>query len=141
MSDAPRNPYEALGEAGVRALVDRFYDAMERRPDAARIRAMHAKNLAPMRERLAVFLVGWMGGPSRYGERFGAVNVPGAHAPFDIGAEERDAWLACMDEALAEVEVPAPMKIRMRELFGQMAEMCRTVEPDGSRRPQFARGA
>lgn len=133
----PSSPYAILGEAGIRALVDRFYDAMEHRPDAAHIRAMHAADLTPMRDRLATFFVGWMGGPGRYTERFGPLNVPSAHAPYDIGPADRDAWLACFDEALAGAELPVEMRTKVRELVARMAEMCRTVEEDGAVRESF----
>jgi bacterioferritin-associated ferredoxin len=58
------SPYEMVGgESGVRQIVNRFYDIMNDVPEAARIRAMHAADLSPMRERLFEFLSGWLGGP------------------------------------------------------------------------------
>lgn len=137
MSEIPSTPYSILGESGIRALVDRFYDRMDRRPDAARIRAMHAGDLGPIRDKLATFLVGWMGGPGRYTERFGPLNVPSVHAPYDIGPEERDAWVACFTEALAEAELPDEMRATILRLVERMAEMCRTVEADGTVRETF----
>lgn len=138
MADAPRSPFEILGEDGVRRIVDRFYDLMDSRPDAAGIRAMHAKKLDPMRDRLAVFLTGWMGGPSLYTERFGPTNVPSAHAPFDIGEAERDAWIACMQQAVDESDLPPDWAGQVMAKMRGMAEMCRTLDADGSVRPVFA---
>jgi hemoglobin len=138
MTDSPRTPYDALGEAGIRTLVDRFYDLMETRPDATTIRAMHASDLTPMKETLAVFLIGWMGGPSDYTKRFGSINVPLVHAPYAIGPGERDAWMPCMEQALTECDLPEALRDRVTTLFAQMAEMCRTRESDGSLRPQFS---
>ena len=138
MTDSPRSPYEILGDEGVRRLVDRFYDLMESRQDAAGIRAMHAKKLDPMRDRLTVFLTGWMGGPSRYTERFGPTNVPSAHAPFDIGEAERDAWVACMEQAVSESSLPPDWASQVMAKMRGMAEMCRTLDADGAVRPQFA---
>ncbi len=127
MSEVDPAPYDALGgEAGVRALVDRFYDYMEVLPEAARTRAMHAEDLAPMRDRLTVFLVGWLGGPRRYAERFGRVVIPVAHRPFDIGPEERDAWLLCMEKALEDSPLDPDMRARLMVPLRQMADMCRT---------------
>lgn len=137
MTQPPRTPYEALGDDGVRRLVDRFYDLMDTRPQAAGIRKMHAPSLAPIRDRLTVFLTGWMGGPSTYAERFGAVNVPSAHAPYDIGPEEREAWLACMKQAVEESALPPELAGLVMQKMAGMAEMCRTVEDDGTVRPQF----
>lgn len=137
MSTLPNTPYEALGAEGVRRLVDRFYDLMDELPEAASIRKMHARDLTPMREKLTVFLTGWMGGPSEYGQRFGRINVPSAHAPYDIGEAERDAWIACMQKAVDESALPDDLKQRVMDKMWGMAEMCRTVEPDGTVRPQF----
>jgi len=120
------SPYEQLGDEGVRALVDRFYEAMDTRPDAAVIRAMHKQELALMSDKLATFLVGWMGGPQRYNERFGRVVIPVAHQRFDIGPAERDAWLACMQDAVDESALTPDMAKRVMDSFGKMAEMCRT---------------
>ena len=92
----------AGGEDGIRRLVDRFYDLMEERPDTKRIRSMHPKSLEVSRDKLARFLCGWLGGPKRYSEKYGPIQIPRAHVRFAIGAEERDAWLACMRAAIAE---------------------------------------
>jgi hemoglobin len=137
MTDTPRTPYEALGDAGIRKLVDRFYDLMDTLPEARAIRAMHAGELAPMRDKLHVFMVGWMGGPSNYGARFGPINVPAVHAPYAIGPAERDAWMLCMRLALDEAELTPTLRPRVDALLAQMAEMCRTREADGSVRAQF----
>ncbi len=85
------------GEDGLRRLVDRFYDIMDRDPSAGDVRATHGPDLAPVREKLFAFLSGWLGGPRLY-----AGCVIGAHRRFAITAEARDQWLACMDRALAE---------------------------------------
>ncbi|NQX88122.1 MAG: group II truncated hemoglobin [Halioglobus sp.] len=103
MSTTPQTPFQILGEVGVRALCDSFYDIMDRLPEAAGIRALHAKDLAPMKEKLADYLIGWMGGPPRYAEKHGTVCMTEPHAPYHIGPVERDQWLLCMDKALQEI--------------------------------------
>ncbi len=128
MSDsAPTNPYEALGgEEAIVALVDRFYDLMDTLPEAAPIRAMHKEDLALIKDKLATFLIGWMGGPQRYGEKFGRVVIPVAHRPFDIGPDEREQWLLCMRRALEDQKVdPKWVELIMRPMQ-TMAEMCQT---------------
>lgn len=121
------SPYVRLGgEAGVRRLVERFYEFMDTLPEAGTIRAMHAADLSPMVDKLAVFLTGWMGGPERYSERFGRVIIPAAHQPFSIGSEERDQWLRCMRCALESVQAEHELIELLMPAFGQMANMCRT---------------
>lgn len=92
----------AGGEACIRKLVDDFYRYMDELPDAAVIRAMHKPDLALSRDKLTLFLCGWMGGPKLYHEKYGGINIPRDHAHLPIGEAERDAWLLCMEKAIAE---------------------------------------
>ena len=121
------SPYVRLGkEPGIRLLTERFYGFMQTLPEARTIRAMHAGDLAPMIDKLSVFLTGWMGGPERYRERFGRVIIPVAHEPFDIGPAERDAWLLCMHQALESVDADEDLIDLLMPRIGQMAAMCQT---------------
>ncbi len=114
------------GEDAVRELADRFYDAMERLPEARTILELHPEDLALSRDKLATFLIGWMGGPRRYRERFGPIAIPAAHRHLPIGPEERDAWLFCMETALDEMQVESSLKTYLLEQLRRPAEMCRT---------------
>ncbi|MGE0826887.1 MAG: group II truncated hemoglobin [Candidatus Binatia bacterium] len=91
----------AGGEAGIRRLVDDFYDYMDTLPDARDIRAMHPSDLTVSRDKLARFLCGWLGGPKLFREKYGPITIPKAHAHLPIGAAERDAWLLCMKKAIS----------------------------------------
>lgn len=102
MSDTPQTPYQILGEDGIRQLTNIFYDIMDSLPEAAGLRAMHAKDLTPMKEKLADYLTGWMGGPPLYADKHGTVCITTPHEPYHIGPAERDQWLLCMDKALAQ---------------------------------------
>lgn len=112
-----QTPYQLLGEQGIRELVDAFYDIMDSLPQAAGVRAMHASDLAPMKEKLAEYLIGWMGGPPLYADKYGTVCMTTPHEPFHIGPAERDQWLLCMDKALQRVnaseEVVAMLEVPM----------------------------
>jgi len=102
MSSVPQTPYQILGEDGIRQLTDTFYDIMDSLPEAADLRAMHAKDLSVMKEKLADYLIGWMGGPPLYAEKYGTVCMTTPHEPYHIGPAERDQWLLCMDKALEQ---------------------------------------
>ena len=107
----------AGGEAGIRRLVDRFYDLMEERPDAAGIRRMHPRDLDASRDKLARFLCGWLGGPKRYAEKYGPIKIPRVHARFAIGTVESAAWLDCMQAALIDQPMAEDFKTYLlREL-------------------------
>jgi hemoglobin len=89
---------------------------------------MHKGDLSEMTDKLGTFLIGWLGGPQNYQERFGRVIIPLAHKPFPIGPSERDQWLMCMRGALKKTSLDASMKARLMDSFGRMAEMCRTQD-------------
>ena len=91
------------GEAGTRALVDRFYDLMDLDPAYAELRALHPTTLEGSRDKLYWFLCGWLGGPSHYTDRFGHPMLRARHLPFAIGTTERDQWLRCMAMALEDL--------------------------------------
>jgi hemoglobin len=101
--DRSRTPFEQFGgETGVRKLVDAFYDRMDFEPEFAAIRALHPTTLEGSRDKLFWFLCGWLGGPNHYVERFGHPRLRARHMPFAIGSAERDAWMACMRQALVD---------------------------------------
>ncbi|MEQ8661427.1 MAG: group II truncated hemoglobin [Gammaproteobacteria bacterium] len=117
----------AGGEAGLRRLVDDFYDIMASRPAAATIRAMHPDDLDVSRDKLARFLCGWLGGPHRYNEKYGRITIPGAHTHLDIGAAERDAWMGCMREAIDRQPWEPAFKDYLARALAVPAERVRLV--------------
>ena len=119
-------PYDLMGgDAGIRRLVDRFYDLMDSAPEAAHVRALHAASLKASREKLYLFLTGWTGGPPVYTDKYGHPRLRMRHFPFSIGARERDEWLWCMDRALDEHEMPAPLREALRQRLHDLADHMR----------------
>jgi hemoglobin len=95
--------YRAAGERpGITKLVDAFYRYMDELPEAQIIRRMHPSDLRESRDKLARFLCGWMNGPEIYREKYGSIRIPSAHAHLRVGGGERDAWLLCMERAIAD---------------------------------------
>ena len=110
MADKKVTPFSLLGgEPGVRRLVDRFYDLMDLEPAYKELRALHPTPLDGSRDKLYWFLCGWLGGPNHYVERFGHPMLRARHLPYAIGNRERDQWMACMGQAMREVDVPAEL--------------------------------
>ena len=129
MSVQTTTPYELLGgDAGVRRLVDRFYDLMDTAPEAATVRALHAASLKASREKLYMFLTGWTCGPPIYVEQRGHPMLRMRPFPFSIGARERDEWLWCMDRALDEQEIPGEVREHLRRRLHQLADHMRNRE-------------
>src|SRR5512138_129826 len=121
-----RTPYELMGgDARVRELVDRFYDLMDFEPSYRELRAVHGSTLESARDKLYQFLSGWLGGPPLYTDRYGHPMLRARHLPFAIGEVERDQWMACMKQAMEEVEVPQPLREPLRQAFFRTADWMR----------------
>ena len=116
----PPVPYHRIGGAEViRRMVDHFYDLMDGDPAYARLRAIHAADLSPMRDSLAGFLNGWMGGPRDW---FGSGKcVMSAHSPFQIDGELRDQWLSAMRQAMDRVAMDHDLRQTLDEGFARVA--------------------
>ena len=122
-------PYLQLGEAeGVRRLVDTFYDLMETLPEAKGILKLHPEDLSRSREKLFMFLSGWLGGPQLYMEAYGHPRLRARHLPFPIGRNERDAWLLCMDKALEQLGVDKSLHFQLMQAFQPTANHLRNDE-------------
>ncbi len=122
-------PYDAMGgDAKVRELVDRFYDLMELEPGYRQLRRVHGSSLQGAREKLHLFLSGWLGGPPLYLERYGHPMLRARHLPFAIGVEERDQWMACMVQAMEEVGLPRELRQALEPAFFRTADWMRNQE-------------
>jgi hemoglobin len=124
-------PYEMLGgEQAVRKLVDRFYDLMDQTPEYYVVRKLHPADLSGSREKLFMFLSGWLGGPQLYVEKHGHPMLRARHLPFAIGVAERDGWIACMKQAMEETGVEEGMRgWLLNSLFGTADWMRNRQEP------------
>jgi len=126
MSNVKEPPYgrgdasfQAAGrESGIRKLVDEFFDRMSTDRRFATIYEMHPDDLDISRDKLARFLCGWLGGPKLYREKYGSISIPRAHEHLAIATPERDQWLTCMTETVAEQDFdPRFKKYLMEQLF------------------------
>jgi hemoglobin len=123
---AQASPFERIGgEAGTRAVVDRFYDLMDLDEAYALLRAMHPTTLDGSRDKLHWFLCGWLGGPQHYTERFGHPMLRARHLPFSIGIKERDQWLSCMQQAMQQTGLEPALAARLGESFFGTADWMR----------------
>lgn len=101
----PSNAFEqAGGIEGITRLCEYFYEEMDSWPQAAHIRAMHVEDLSIVRDKLICFLVTWLGGPPLFIERYGRIDIPEAHLPWQITRADGEAWLGCMARALLRMD-------------------------------------
>ena len=128
MNDAVK-PYELVGgDAGVRALVDAFYDRMDPEDAFAGIRKLHPPSLDGSRDKLYWYLSGWLGGPQHYVERFGHPRLRARHLPFPIADGERDQWLSCMRMAMQDVGLNEDVVAALMNAFFATADWMRNRE-------------
>lgn len=124
--------YQAIGEYnGLVKLVNDFYDAMETLPEAENIRNMHHKDLTESQDKLVHFLSGWMRGPNIYQAKYGSINIPKAHSHLNVGEQERDAWLLCMEVALEKQSYSEELKQYLLDQLAKPAEMIRRATQGG----------
>ena len=86
-------------------------------------------------QRLGDFLCFRLLGEQKYVQERGHPRLRMRHAPFSIGIAERDRWLALMDAAMVETEVPELSLSVLRPLFRQVADFMRNredPEPSGA---------
>jgi len=110
MSDLPSFFVEMGGEPTVRRLIDRFYDLMDTLPRPLLCVRSIRRTWPPRATSCTGFLVGWLGGPQLYVERFGHPRLRARHLPFAIRERERDQWLLCMRRALDETVPDARLR-------------------------------
>jgi hemoglobin len=97
-------PYDRLGgEPVVRAIVERFYDAMtELEPELARLHACDERGyvVRASRDKFALFFIGWLGGPQDYVAAHGHPRLRMRHARVPVDTTMAQAWMRCMRHAL-----------------------------------------
>jgi hemoglobin len=117
--------YDAVGGMPFfEGLVDRFYDGVEQ-DDVLLALYPDVNDLQGARRRLTLFLAQYWGGPSAYSEERGHPRLRMRHAPFAIGGEERDRWLAHMTAALDAMAPPPELRARFDEYFAFAADSMR----------------
>lgn len=95
----------SIGEEGIGRVVAAFYRQI---PHDDLLGPLYPPDeLAEAEARLRDFLIFRFGGSERYLELRGHPRLRQRHAPFPISQSTRDRWVALMDHALAEAELPA----------------------------------
>ena len=97
------------------------------------------EDLGPAADRMTLFLMQYWGGPNTYSAQRGHPRLRMRHAPFRIGAAERDAWLRHMRRAVDRLDLPPEIATRAlglpgagRVLHGQRRWRTRPSRPDGA---------
>ncbi|MBL8234091.1 MAG: globin [Bryobacterales bacterium] len=111
--------FEEIGEEGFRRLVAAFYRQI---PGDDVLGPMYpADDLEGAEQRLRDFLIFRFGGPPRYVEQRGHPRLRMRHAPFAVDQRARDRWIALMDSAFREVQLPPSAEAVLRPFFEHVA--------------------
>lgn len=128
---AEDTPYLRLGGAeAVKALVEAFYDAMEaHEPELAKLHRLDEAGRVSResRDRFAMFLIGWLGGPQDYIATHGHPRLRMRHNTVPVGVAMRDAWTRSMGRALDEKKVDGPVRHFLDTRFAEVADFLRNV--------------
>ena len=120
--NSSKAPFDIIGGRPViKAIVERFYDLMDSDPLYSELRAMHSKDLSPMRKSLADFLMGWMGGPRDWWDTNPGKCMMSIHKNFKIRELESKQWVDAMSIAIDENDLPENMAISLKDAFSRMA--------------------
>lgn len=113
--------YEAVGgEPTFRKIVARFYEEVR---DDNVLRALYPEeDLGPAQERLTLFLMQYWGGPQTYSAERGHPRLRMRHAPFAIGAAEREAWLRAMRVGVDEAGLEEAHRAQLWEYLEGTAQ-------------------
>ncbi len=106
MSDQP-TLYDQIGETHILKLVDDFYEGVE---EDELIRKLYPKDLEPAKDRLKLFLVQALGGPTTYSEQRGHPMLRRRHFQWKIGEEQATHWLQHMHKALEKATFSEELK-------------------------------
>ena len=116
---AKKTVYDALGGSKwFEDLVEHFYENVER---DQRIRHLYPDDLTLPKKNTADFLIQYWGGPTTYSDRRGHPRLRMRHAPFQIGQEERNAWMESMTSALEIMHPPSEIMEAMLDYFDMAA--------------------
>jgi hemoglobin len=124
-----RTFYDEVGGAPTFArLVARFYAGVRRDPVLAPLYPQDDWDGAETR--LRMFLEQYWGGPTTYSQQRGHPRLRMRHAPFAIGAAERDAWLANMRDAVDSLELSAEQDATLWGYLEMAARSMQNTWPD-----------
>ncbi|MEO7720043.1 MAG: ankyrin repeat domain-containing protein [Capsulimonas sp.] len=123
--------FDAIGgSAKCRELSAAFYARVDNDPTLSPM--FPGKTHKCAIEEIAAFLVQFLDGPSEDAQRRWWLSLRESHLRFQIGQNERNAWLELMTETLHDVEISQPMRSALAELFEEASAYVVNTGPSAS---------
>lgn len=117
--------FELLGEDSIYELVEKFYFVMETDPKAKHCLELHqmenGKVIPSSKDKLKLFLIGWLGGPNLFVEKHGPPRMRARHMHVQINQGAKTQWLYCMEHALKTTSLTRKEKIKLMRSFEALA--------------------
>lgn len=107
MIKKPIIPYEEIGAEKLSDLIDIFYSKVAEHPD---LYPIFPADLTETARKQKQFQTQFLGGPNLFSEEHGHPMMKARHMPFPITPKRAEAWLACMKEAMEEIELDEKFK-------------------------------
>ncbi len=111
----------AGGEDFFESLTRHFYDSVATDPVLRPLYPADPSEFEAARIHLKLFLIQFWGGPSVYQSSRGQPQLRARHARFAIGADERDAWVRHMSEAVRDAGLKPLDETQMLSYFASAA--------------------
>ena len=117
--------FEILGRPAIEELVESFYRTMETDPKAKHCLSLHqtddGKVIQASKEKLKFFLIGWLGGPNLFVEKYGPPRMRARHLHIKIDQAAKEQWLYCMKLSLKKTKLTRKEKIKLFRSFEALA--------------------
>lgn len=129
---AAQSPFDQVGGADkIKALVETFYDVMsQHEPVLAKLHVCtpDGKVDRGSRDRFALFLIGWLGGPDDYVQQHGHPRLRMRHNRVAVNLAMRDAWLRSMQIAMDQHGIAGDVRTFLDARFAEVADFMRNSE-------------
>lgn len=111
--------YDKIGEEKIKKLIHDFY--IELRNDKV-LAPMYKGDFDAAEERLFLFMIQYLGGPTTYNEKRGHPKLRQRHMVFPVTDKAKENWLKNMKIALDKSKIDKPEREFLWNYFKQTAE-------------------
>lgn len=111
--------YEAIGSKHLKQLIHDFYEGVQTDPLLV---PMYRDGFSVAEDRLYLFMMQYLGGPTTYNDQRGHPRLRKRHAGFTMNQETKTHWLQHMNHALNNSEMLVEHKEILRDYFTKTAE-------------------
>ncbi len=117
--------YDKIGHDVLRQLIHDFYLEIKKDPIMS---PLYDGDFKGAEERLFLFMIQYLGGPTTYSDQRGHPALRKRHVPFPVDTETIGAWLKNMGVALSKSVMKPEHKAYLKSYFEKTARFLRNRE-------------